>query len=177
MANIMLDLETLATTPNAHILSIGAVMFDEESVGRIFYTPIDVASDQCGAEIDPKTVKWWTEQEEAAMSAFSEDGVSFHRALDLFGYFVRDAGYDVCVWGNGADFDNLILSSAYARAGIPLPWNRFRNRCYRTLSSLFPDTPRSISRVEHNALDDAISQAQHAMQLLKRIKGGQTDDA
>jgi len=177
MANIMLDLETLATTPNAHILSIGAVAFSEESIDDFFYTAIDITSDQMGAEIDPVTVKWWAEQKPEALKVFSEDGVAFQRALVLFGYFVEDNGPNVTVWGNGADFDNVILSSAYARAELPLPWNKFRNRCYRTLSRLFPDIPRPKNGVEHNALDDAINQAQHAMQLLKRIKGCQTNDA
>ena len=36
---------------------------------------------------------------------------------------------DICVWGNGSDFDNKILSSLYADAGISSFWKYSGNRC------------------------------------------------
>jgi hypothetical protein len=48
-----------------------------------------------------------------------------------------------------------------------LPWKYWRNRCYRTLKNLHPEVPIERTGIYHRALDDARSQAVHAMQLLR----------
>jgi exodeoxyribonuclease VIII len=55
MQDIMLDLETMATTRDAAIVAIGAVEFDAASglIGDRFYVPVDlVSSVSAGGRID-----------------------------------------------------------------------------------------------------------------------------
>ncbi len=79
----------------------------------------------------------------------------------------------VKIWGNGADFDNVILTSAYKRNDLELPWRYTNNRCYRTLKSLYPEIKLERSGTHHNALDDAISQANHLMSIFSHINNTQ----
>jgi hypothetical protein len=57
--NLMIDLETLAVSPNAVVLSLGAVHFDPYSTGYTdsLYFRIDIDDqDELGREVDPNTI-------------------------------------------------------------------------------------------------------------------------
>jgi hypothetical protein len=71
------------------------------------------------------------------------------------------------VWGNGAVFDNTILSNAYFNTGREPPWKCWDDRCYRTVKALF-HWVKSDDRegVYHNALDDAVYQTKHLIKIL-----------
>ena len=67
--HLMVDLETLATSPNAQILTIGAVTFNPNGyeVYDEFYLRVDV--DSCSTldtYVDDSTIKWWADQDKAA---------------------------------------------------------------------------------------------------------------
>jgi len=74
------------------------------------------------------------------------------------------------LWGNGSTFDNVILSNAYRAIGVKQPWDFWNDRCYRTLKSLYPHVKLERSGVAHNALDDAKSQAMHAVRIINATK-------
>jgi inhibitor of KinA sporulation pathway (predicted exonuclease) len=67
----------------------------------------------------------------------------------------------------------VILNAAYHVSGSAAAWWKFyNNRCYRTLKNLPAAKGTTIDRgtgTHHNALDDAVSQAKHAVQILKRM--------
>ena len=86
-------------------------------------------------------------------------------------WFLR---YDFkCVWGNGVDFDNVILFNALSRASISWPWSFRNNRCYRTINALYgSDINIFTQRVAHRALDDAIYQAKRLMEISKYMAIG-----
>lgn len=171
---IMVDLETLGTQPGSVILSIGAVEFDpDRGLGAAFYTVISRGS--ClleGLTEDANTLAWWSRQSKEARAvldqANSPSAHTLHHALQDFWAFMRR---DDEVWGNGSDFDNVLLAAAYQATGLPLPWKFWNNRCYRTLKSLRPDVPFVRSGTHHNALDDARTQADHAVHILRALKG------
>ena len=169
MTNVMLDLETLGQSAGAVILSIGAVKFSGGVVSRVvsseFYRRISPQSCvNVGLKIDPDTVMWWMKQGDAARSEIVKDGINVSLALMEFSKWVGDP--DALVWGNGADFDNVLLASAYRAVNLPLPWKYYNNRCYRTIKSLNKDIKIERSGTHHNALDDARSQAFHLMRCL-----------
>lgn len=172
--DIMLDLETMGTSPDAAIVAIGAVAFDANGgeIGPCFYETIDLASSTAlGAVIDAATVKWWLRQSDAARRPISDGGISLVAALEMFRIWVGDVAEPaaVCVWGNGADFDNVILRRAYDREGIPQAWGKYGNRCYRTAKSLRPDIKLQRIGTHHNAADDAESQARHLVAVLQSL--------
>lgn len=174
MNHIMLDLETMGTGPNAAIVAIGAVEFElTKAGGRLgdsFYQCIELESSMArGGQVDAGTVLWWLTQSDAARAMFAEPAAYEGEALLKFSEWMLARGdpKNLLVWGNGASFDNVILASAYRRAGALLPWNSFNDRCYRTVKSMHPAAP-AIQRTgtHHNAKDDAINQANHLIAML-----------
>jgi|LauGreDrversion4_2_1035121.scaffolds.fasta_scaffold15966_1 hypothetical protein len=177
--HIMIDLETMGTRPDAPIIAIGAVSFDVDTdwVWRTFYVNIDLQSAvSAGAKIDPSTVMWWMKQSDEARAALTASKpVGITTALDQFDEWVAvvSGGKDAVdlmvdgVWGNGVSFDNTLLSETYKRLGRTPPWPFWKDRCYRTVKSMFQNVPMERSGTHHNALDDARTQAQHLIEISK----------
>lgn len=167
--HIMIDLETMGTSPNAPIISIGAVLFDSEEIGEPFYEVIDLKSAvKAGAVMDPATVIWWMEQSDEARSALTGEGLPIRAVLDDFANFVDSAKLDwgvSGVWGNGAAFDNVILAEAYKRLDMDVPWEFWRDKCYRTVKGMYPDVQIKRVGTHHNALSDAKTQAEHLIRI------------
>jgi exodeoxyribonuclease VIII len=107
-------------------------------------------------------------QSDEARDLFNQRCVTIGTALMQFSDWLKDLAPkdEIHMWGNGSDFDNVILTSAYRSTGIPLPWNFWSNRCYRSMKSLHPEIEMMRTGTHHNALDDAESQAMHLMAIL-----------
>lgn len=176
MNHISLDLETLGTRAGCVILSIGAVGFDPHTraLGPKIYITINQKScEAAGLTVDRGTLGWWMRQSEEARAVLHETrsgGVTLQDALEQLSSFMRQFGSEVRPWTCGASFDLPILSHAYAAIGKRPPWKYTNERCYRTLKSIIPTiTIQRGAGTHHNALDDAIAQAEHAMQIMGRI--------
>lgn len=183
MENLMIDLETLATRPDAVVLSIGACAFDERhGVGPTFYVVVDrneqQPPDSSCRYADPRTVAWWAEQSAEAREVLEARGERVGYAIlwlkDFMALHCR--GKDTLVWGNGADFDNAILGDLCDWGGIDRPWGYHGGRCYRTLKNLLPESyarfAKELPRVGlHNAQADAAWQASIAVRLLRSLSG------
>lgn len=177
MAHVMLDIETLSTAPNAVIISIGAVKFTASGsaqgpAGAIdestFYERIDPAScTQAGLHTDPATVAWWRRQSPEARKVLDAGGGQLE---DVLRRFLAWAGPRPHIWGNGSDFDNVIVASACKAVGITRPWSYAQNRCYRTVKALAPTVALNREGTHHNALDDACTQAEHLIRVLAHLQ-------
>jgi exodeoxyribonuclease VIII len=181
MQDVMCDLETLGNSAGCAILSIGAVAFDPETgeLGEEFYKVVNTSS--CvvaGLAYDQDTLDWWKKQSPEARQVLRDanhpDSAPLIKALHEFSRYLHAAcgGKAVRLWGNGADFDNPILATAYKRCRIETPWKFWDSRCYRTLKNLHPDVPLpKRTGTHHNALDDAKTQAEHALLIFaQRLK-------
>jgi exodeoxyribonuclease VIII len=168
--HVMVDLETLGNRPGCKILSIGAVAFGPEGLGEEFYVVVDRESQtDFGLHEDASTIEWWDKQTVEAKSVLieAEDGEPLSRCLLNFNaYLARFGMSDIKLWGNGSDFDNAILISCYAATKQQAGWKFWNNRCYRTLKSLHPGVKLNRTGTYHNALDDAKTQALHAIPML-----------
>jgi hypothetical protein len=179
MIHVMCDLETLGRRAGCKILSIGAVVFGPSGLGAEFYLTVD-RNLQGYLHEDPQTVDWWAAQTDAAKrDLFGHDPSrpSLWKALDNFNKWLIQVGgldsggrADACVWGNGADFDNAILTAGFAATELEQAWPFWSNRCYRTLKSLAPSVKLVRAGTHHNALDDAKTQAEHAVRLMDHLK-------
>lgn len=187
LVHIMVDLETLGTVPGCVIFSIGAVVFDPTAgtLGDEFITVIDVES--CEDHYlfsDPATEEWWAKQSAEARKtlelAQSGNAPSLPKALNDFNSWLQRQGNKsrLRIYGNGADFDNPLLRSAYHAARIDPFVGGYGGRCYRTLKNLdelFGVSHRAhkLERTgtHHDALDDAKNQARHLMEIIARIRG------
>lgn len=172
MEHVMIDLETLGRRAGCSILSIGAVAFDPtKGLGEELYVVVNRQSCvDAGLHEDQDTLNWWEKQNESAKTVLghsTEGGLVLTDALAKLTEFLAQFGHKkVKVWGNGSDFDNAILTACYAAIGQNIPWEFWNNRCYRTLKSLKPQIKLARQGTHHNALDDAKSQAAHAIQLM-----------
>jgi hypothetical protein len=102
----------------------------------------------------------------SARNEISRGGEALSKVLlDFQKWYPHEAD----LWGNGAVFDNVILSNAYAACAIDKPWKFWNDKCYRTLKGLYPQIELERTGTHHNALDDAVSQANHAVKILQHI--------
>jgi 3' exoribonuclease, RNase T-like len=169
MNQVMLDLETLGHKPGAVLVAIGAVRFGGGRLGESFYERVDAQSAvDAGLQLDVSTVLWWLKQNAEARAELDLPGGKLSEVLLQFDAFLR-AIKPQGLWGNGADFDNVLLAAAYDACRLPVPWKYHMNRCYRTLKNLRPDVKLTRSGVAHHALADARAQADHLMQLYPQI--------
>lgn len=176
--HIMIDLETLGTTADAVILSIGAVRFDLDTsaLGDCFYTAVTMGH-QRTRYISPDTVAWWKQQTDEARAVFDEPGLDLTLALVGLGAFIAATPGNVQVWSNGADFDLPMLAHAFLHCGVKLPWKPYAGRCYRTYKNLPGARAIAMQRQgqHHNALDDAIDQARHLCAIHRALFGQPTE--
>ena len=181
-ANVMLDLETLGTRAGCAILAIGAVRFGTDMpavTGETFYTVVNTAScvSRYGLKVDPKTEQWWRGQSDGARKVLQEARecrVGLREALVNFDAWLNTQGNKntLRIWGNGADFDNPIITACYDVCGMEPPWQFWNNRCFRSLRNL-PGLPARKKKVAaHHALQDAVDQANEAVEILKTISFG-----
>lgn len=166
MANtdVMIDLETLATSTDAVILTIGAVKFDpfgsdiKEPAMDSFYVKVDIDScDELGLVSNDDTIAWWAQQDKLAQAeAFEgEDRIHIREAMDKLYKFCWGAKR---VWSNGAAFDVPICEHVYRKLNKAIPWSFWAVRDVRTAFDLGinPNRPPVMA---HHALQDAWNQA------------------
>jgi len=168
--HLMVDLETLATSPDAAILTIGAVLFDPYST-RIYdklYMRVDLDSTTAlGMKIDDSTIEWWGKQSAAAQEeAFSEENrIPITEAIEKFHKFAWNSE---AFWSHGSIFDINILDTYYRALKKAPPWNYWQVRDTRTVFDLGYD-PELPKVTAHNALEDANAQAIGVQTIMRKI--------
>lgn len=167
--HLMLDLETMGKAPGGAIISIGAVLFNivRGQMNKLsdFHMGVDLSDAVAnGMKLDPDTIDWWMDpdQAEARRQLAYGTKVTLQEALGSFSCWL--GGYNqsnnLQVWGNGVDFDNVILNTAFNLCGIKAPWGFRQNRCFRTLKNVYFYVPQpAFIGTKHCALDDASHQA------------------
>ncbi len=174
MRSLMIDAETLATTADAVLLSIGAVPFDlvtGEVSDEGFYVSISIDSNlEYGRRVSEDTLLWWLKQSAAAQQVFHEPKEHLREALLQFCDWIGANDYEV--WSNGADFDIPMLAHAFTQCGMAVPWKFYNSRCFRTYKNL-PGAKNLVlppkQGVAHNALADAYNQAQATVVIHKAL--------
>lgn len=167
---VMLDLETMGIGPLAAIVSVGAVRFNRDEVTDCFEGTVSLDSSvRHGMQVDSSTIMFWMKQTDKARERLLREADDLPRVLQSFSMWL---GKDAKVWGNGADFDNVILASAYRLTKLPQPWKYSANRCYRTIKNLVPDVRLMREGEHHCAIDDARSQATHLIECIRHLDYG-----
>ncbi|EOL4694592.1 3'-5' exoribonuclease [Escherichia coli] len=181
--HLMIDLETMGTGPDAQIASIGAVFFDPQTgeMGPVFNKTIDMKTG--GGTVNISTIEWWLQQSSEARTAILTDKIPMDDALLQFREFIDENSgeFFVQVWGNGSNFDNVILRRSYERQEIPCPWRYTNDRDVRTIVALglvMDFDARSVITFEgerHNALHDARYQAKYVSAIWQKLFPNQAD--
>jgi DNA polymerase III epsilon subunit-like protein len=192
----MIDIETMGGQDDAKIVAIGAIGFTQEGIVKDteFYRtiPIDCET-QRNRSMDPETVRWWTAQSDKARAELQpqEFDVTLLGALNDLGCYLeqhnvptRKKGHSI--WVNGATFDFRILRHAFLSCGFSVPWHRKAECCMRALrlmgqqvQDVFPNygtmkrnnsTCERTGRTPHNALHDAMTQAEYVVGCMRSLK-------
>jgi exodeoxyribonuclease VIII len=204
---LMLDIETLGTKVGAPVLTIGAVLFNPYKCDssqllmiRSLSIRIDISDSIKFSAIgqDPedagKTIRWWFEQDNAAIKALvGDDCVSMQEALIQLnryclerGTFVNEEFFEGLsdlpkanrFWAKDPDFDMRLLQHFYDHPnlrGAKQPWNFWSCRSVRTVQDLaWPEggieRPHfEIPGVAHDARWDAIQQAMTIQAAMVRL--------
>ncbi|GDJ24964.1 exonuclease [Escherichia coli] len=181
--HMMIDLETMGKNPDAPINALAGKFFDPATgeMGPEFSKTIDLET--AGGVIDRDTIKWWLKQSREAQSAILTDEIPLDDALLQLREFIDENSgeFFVQVWGNGANFDNVILRRSYERQEIPCPWRYTNDRDVRTIVALglvMDFDARSVITFEgerHNALHDARYQAKYVSAIWQKLFPNQAD--
>jgi len=134
MNDIMVDIETLATSYNAVITQIGACYFDRETgeIGEQFCVNISVKDClDIGMVIDDGSLKFWFEQKE---HSWLKGYISLTGALQKFRNFCRQ-NKKAKIWSH-VTFDMPIIANAYWTIKQGLPFSFRACRDIRTLVDL-----------------------------------------
>ncbi|MBJ7536978.1 3'-5' exonuclease [Marinomonas transparens] len=185
MKVIVTDIETKDTLQTAVILSIGAVVVDTDTltIGETFYCVMD--ENQPGRTVSESTMVWWEKQKkenpEAWSAAFPRYSMTFLKeGLNIFKEWIEETGIKrPQVFGNGPEFDNMILEHAFkTELGRSAPWDFGSNQSIRTavlfgreLLGINPKYELSFEGCQHIAISDALHEARTLIEILKAFKG------
>lgn len=168
--DLMIDLETLGTSPGSVIKQIGLCSFDlvPASYVTIASHNIHIDIDSCtahGMTVDASTIQYWLGESAEARQSMRNPGMSLPAAMKSLVQWVqehhenKEASSLLRVWAHGTVFDIGMLEFASKKTGIKLPWTYQRVRDTRLLAEMYPDVPRPAPRVAHDAREDAEAQA------------------
>jgi hypothetical protein len=168
-SHLMIDIESLDTSPNCVILTIGVVKFNPKGTGvldRLELKPtIEDQTEVYNRIINEDTLRWWSQQSpEALNAAFNEQGrMSLKECMKVLYHYCwnQDA-----VWANGAPFDVVVMETAFRQTLTdrpnPIPWPFYTVRDTRTLFEIAGvklKDKKYGTKTTHNAVEDAEHQA------------------
>lgn len=158
MNHVMVDLETLGTKPTSVFLSLAAIQFDLDTgkTGRVFDEHIDLETAlRYGLTMDASTIEWWMKQDADTRRQMFDNKLPLSTVLIKFSNFLHEMQVDmnvsepILLWGNSASFDLGILGNGFDAVDIERPWKYSHERCYRTVTQLFPTIGKEIEN-KHN---------------------------
>ena len=119
--------------------------------------------------MDIGTVRWWLSQSEDARKALLEgERYSLKSTIENLRDFVHGVEG---IWANGPAEDLTWIKSAAERSEVNSGISHSKQRCFRTFRELFPldldELPKDS--ISHDALSDAIWQAQYMINACKNI--------
>jgi hypothetical protein len=172
MDDLMLDLETLGTSPDCVVVQIGACYFDSTTgeIGEEFRVNIDI--DSClreGFTVGGDTIKWWL-TEQAKNATFFNNTTNVRAAIYDFIEFSWKAKR---VWSH-ATFDFVIIMNYINRLGYTPGFGYKSARDIRTLLDLSgleikPNKNNAPRAGEHDALRDCVYQVGYCVKALKKL--------
>lgn len=173
--DLMVDVECAGKIRTSALMAVGAVFFDLQTctLGPTFNRSINlVSSVGYGGTMDAGTMLWWMRQSDAARKTVAYGGEPLDLVLrDLSIWIAHTCRHeDVRPWGNNDEFDVPKLEHGYDGIGIKPPWYWSHVRDFRTVRNMNPQVeydPSAKGEGAHNALADAIFQAEHLFRIKK----------
>jgi len=161
MANhIMIDIESLDTSPYCVILTIGAVRFDPRGDGIVekleLRPTLEDQTEIYNRIINDDTIRWWSTQNSAALEEAMGDN-DREPLKDCMEKLYKFCWNRQAVWSHGAPFDVVVMETAMRQttlfeiAGVSL-----KDKKYST-------------KTTHKAVEDAAHQAIVVQDAYKKL--------
>lgn len=166
--DVMFDIETLSTTPDAVVLSVGAVKFqplgNETTISDKQHWRLEIDCQmEKGREVSESTMEWWSKQDiEVRAEVFAPDNrVQVDKFFAEFNRYMTGADK---IWCQGPQFDAVIIENLYRQFNHHWNWQFWQVMDSRTLFQLmkqfnFEDPRKGVQQQLHNAAEDAYWQA------------------
>ena len=182
MKHVMIDIETLGTSADAVILSIGLVEFNPKTneIGRTTEFRCTRASQEAlDRQVDPKTEAWWSRQSPEAQARLVQEPIfdnptNMMQAVWHWLNSIASSQWDLNLWAKGPGFDMLLCRDLATQCGVKWKGHFAREFCVRTIllqakMKGWYDILDIENTLEHGAEADATLQAKQVMATLRRL--------
>lgn len=170
----MVDIETLGTTPEAAMLSIGIVPFNSIlDIGpKVLYEICLKDALQFG-KLSSETLQWWTnqppEQYKKLITLGNLKTLDALKGLQGICDYLMVDGFKI--WANGPDFDLEIIEHKMDQLNITPPWTPWNQRCVRTIKAIDPTLAKSFINLEkHDPVQDCLVQINQVCAINEKYK-------
>lgn len=171
--HVMIDLETLDTTPSSVVLSVGACLFSINNgyaeIQSSFSNSVEVLTQMLnGRTVSHSTLHWWQKQSADAKArvVYPANISSPPDMLDALDSWAKELEEFDYIWCQGGSFDFPILTDLYRDHDRAPFWKFWQERDCRTILGLGDvnrgEIAQELSLTQHDAADDCVLQA-HAM--------------
>lgn len=175
--DIMIDIESLDTSPYCVILTIGVVRFDPRGDGVVekleLRPTLEDQTEIYNRIINDDTIRWWSEQSPAALEeAMSDDNrMSLKDCMEVLYKFCWNRR---AIWSHGAPFDVVAMETAMRQTLTdrpnPIPWPFYTVRDTRTLFEIAGVKLKDGGhKTSHKAVEDAERQAIVVQSAYKKL--------
>lgn len=181
MRHLMLDIETLASTPNAAVIGIGAVVFKAGGIVASLETYINPA--YAIGDRSPTTAEFWKEQHATVVDRVFSGLQEPKQAAEQFADFVK-LHKPHTIWAGPVTFDVPILRSMFRAVGVSFPFHYRAERDCRTIWQVAKEygcnSTGIMERTEeylkgtfwkHNPLHDSVFQTYKLLKALNYLNG------
>lgn len=180
---ISIDLETMSLENNAAIVQIGACTIDDPSSVDIHMFNMYInpeSSERAGLHVDKGTMEWWSKQDESIRQRVFSGTQSIEFALTSFTGWIGtlcDQDFSrIRFYSKGAE-DIIWLKSAFYATHGAWPFHYRSPQNLRTLIDAMDfagvTVPTFLNDTPHDALADAVAQAQSIHWMLNLVKFSQ----
>jgi hypothetical protein len=184
----MIDIETLALSPNAAVLQIGAAAwkFDEDgtaeestevedTVFRVFDGSLNLHEQiKLGREINADTLGFHLSLGAECLKESVTCKARLTSSLFSFTQLFKDLD-DYVVLSRGSAFDFPILESLMRQVDTPVPWKYNQVWDHRTIVNLMgdPHLPRPANQIKHDGYWDARFQLKQLITILGKMSNSE----
>ncbi|WP_436659742.1 3'-5' exoribonuclease domain-containing protein [Acinetobacter sp. P1(2025)] len=142
--SVIIDAETLATTPNAKVTEFSAIIFDHVEKNILGHKTVffDVASQN--GYVCPETLQWRIDNNVPDNGEIDRPNYEILKEfIDFIGEFVERNKKETSLYANGSNFDFPILQSLVADVNSTKPteaealktsWNFYNEMCLRSIA-------------------------------------------
>jgi hypothetical protein len=168
MNHYMIDIETLSTDTNAHVLAIAMVKFTEKEVikHQVLYPDPEIQHNT-GRKIDFDTIKFWLKSPDLLKEIMEKPTKSLSFCSAHLRWFIDLTNYEQnIVWAKSPSFDLMIMRSLFSSP--MLPWKFSNERDVRTAYDKLTEKGIELTKPEraHDPLSDALAQVANVQKFL-----------